>query len=64
MIDLSWCWLFGLMITHAVAYYLGHGDGQKNPEVSEAARIEIAKYEIDKRLEFSRWKEERSGLHE
>ena len=26
--DLSWCWLFGLVLTHAAAYLLGRGDGQ------------------------------------
>lgn len=64
MMDLSWCWLFGLLLTHAAAYLLGRGDGQKAGELSEEARIEIAKYEIDKKYAFYGWLEERSGKHD
>ena len=64
MIDLSWVWLIGLVTTHFLAYLLGRGDGQNAGELSEEARIEIAKYEIDKKYAFDGWLEERSGEHE
>lgn len=64
MMDLSWCWLFGLVLTHAAAYLLGRGDAKKTGELSEEGRIEIEKYEIDKKYAFYGWLEERSGKHE
>ena len=65
MMDLSWAWLVGLLITHAVAYYIGHRDGQAQEQpLSEEARIELKKYEIDKQYAYITWREERSGKHE
>lgn len=62
--DTSYIWLICLLITHTLAYYLGRGDGQKTGELSKEARIEIAKYEIDKKYAFAGWLEERSGQNE
>lgn len=65
MMDLSWCWLFGLVLTHAAAYLLGRGDGQAQEQpLSEEARIELKKYEIDKQYAYLAWQKERSGKHE
>lgn len=65
MMDLSWVWLVGLLITHAVAYYIGHRDGQAQEQpLSEEARLELQKYSYDKFYEHERWKAERSGKYE
>ena len=49
-----------LIVMLGVAYYIGHCDGaNKNPPLSEAARIEIEKYQIDKFYEQEHWKIER-----
>ena len=65
MMDLSWVWLIGLVTTHFLAYLLGRGDGQVQEQpLSEEARIELKKYEIDKLYAFYGWLEERSGKHE
>lgn len=64
MMDLSWAWLVGLLITHAVAYYIGHRDGQAKDGPSEEAWIEVQKYEIDRKYALMAILEERSGKHE
>lgn len=65
MMDLSWVWLIGLVTTHFLAYFLGRGDGQAQEQpLSEEARIELKKYEIDKRYAWYTWLDERSGKHE
>ena len=61
MMDISWIWLIALAITHTLAYFLGRGDGQQASELSEEAKIEVHKYEIDKRFEYMRWAKERAG---
>lgn len=53
----EYIWLFCLMITHLVAYFVGRADGEKNP--SERAYVAVEIYEIDKRYEHQRWLEER-----
>lgn len=47
MMDLSWVWLVCLVITHAVAYYLGCGDGQAQEGPSDEAWVEVQRHEID-----------------
>lgn len=60
----SWVWLFCLIITHCVAYYMGRSDGQEKTGPSDEAWVEVQKYEIDKKYAFAGWLEERSGKHE
>lgn len=55
-------WLFCLMITHFVAYFIGRGDGERKP--CDDAYIEVEKYDIDKRYEHQRWLEERKDKHD
>lgn len=55
-------WLFCLMVTHVVAYYLGRGDGEKC-EPSERAWLAAEMYDIDKHYEHQRWLEERKENH-
>ena len=63
--DISWGLLIFFVISNFISYLLGRGDGQAQDQpLSEEARIEIAKYEIDKRYIFAGWLEERSGKHE
>lgn len=65
MMDLSWVCLIGLLITHTLAYFLGRGDGQEQEQpLSEEAKIELKKYEIDKLYDFAVYLEEGSGKHE
>lgn len=64
MMDLSWCWLFGLVLTHAAVYLLGRGDVKKTGELSEEAWIEVQKYEIDRKYALMAILDERSGKHE
>ena len=51
-------WLFCLVITHFVAYFLGRNDGKKEQHPDEAY-IAVEMYDIDKRYEHLRWLEER-----
>ena len=63
--NISWGLLITLVITNFLSYLLGRGDGQAQEQpLSEEARIEIEKYEIDKKYAFYGWLEERSGKHE
>lgn len=61
----DYIWLFCLVVTHAVAYYLGRGDGkamQKGP--SDEAWVEVQKHEIDMKYALMSGIYERSRKHE
>ena len=63
MMDLSWAWLIGLLITHTLCYFLGRGDGA-GQILDEDAQLELEKYKVDKFYEMQRWEAERSGKDE
>lgn len=58
----QYIWLFCLMVTHIVAYYMGRADAERR-EPSEDAWVEVEKYEIDKKYAFAAWLEERKDTH-
>ena len=59
----DYIWLFCLVVTHAVAYYLGRGDG-KEQQLSEEALIEVMKHEIDMKYALMSGIDERDRKHE
>ena len=60
---MEYIWLFCLMITHFIAYFIGRGDGEKG-QYSDDAWVEIEKYEIDTKYAFAAWLEERKDKHD
>ena len=63
MDSISWIWLICLCITHVCAYYLGVNDGSKKlPDEKSWEVVEM--YEIDKKYEHLRWREERKKEHD
>jgi hypothetical protein len=60
---MDWMMLIVLCITHGAFYYMGRSDGQAMTQ-SDDAWVEVEKYEIDKRFEYMRWRDERGISHE
>lgn len=60
---MDFLFLVALCLTHAVAYYMGKGDGREEIHSDDAWEA-VEKYEIDKRFEYMRWSAERRDRHE
>lgn len=57
-------WLACLVITHAVAYYMGKSDAPEPFKPSDQAWVAVQCHAIDKQYEYARWSKEHAETEE